>query len=314
MVNGVEISAADKRAMRERMLNAPLLENKRSRVKACIYGPNGAGKSVWAVGLLRKLLGPDPLIIFVDTNEGYESLRNHPNLMKNVKPIAFESIEQLYVIAEEVFKGEGMFANVGGIVFDDADFMAKEDLNRLWHDRVARNDSKSDPEKPDRPEYLKLGFRFIGVMDFIFKKTPDVHLILVAHEGNKKSEDGKVILNTYPGFNPALSDEIAAKVNLVAYMTAKATRDKATDVVRYERKMQVHPSTLTVAKTRIGCDKMVYGAGELLNHIYDWVMEGRTELSEKEVILREKETSKMLSEIDKERIEVDEDDVPALVE
>lgn len=217
----MNIDPSDRKKFLDQMREAPLLEEKVSRIKGCFYGDNGVGKTVGAVAAIRRIIGPDPIIIFVDVNEGYDSLRNHKALKKNVKPIPFQSIEQLYVIAEAIFKRSPGFENVGGIVLDDADFMANIDLNYLWHKRVEEKaDSKLDPDKPERPEYLKLGFRFTEVLEYVFSNTPDVHLMMTAHIGEKKTDDGKTVLKTFPGFNPALTKEIEGRLQFVGYMTA----------------------------------------------------------------------------------------------
>lgn len=310
----MEITAATKQEILERMRSAPMLDKITPRLKGCIYGPNGVGKTTLAVGMLRRILGPEPLIVFVDTNEGYLSLRNHEGLTKNVLPIPYESVEQLYVIAESVYRNIPPFVNVGGIIFDDADFMASAELNKLWHSRVKAGGSKSDPEKPARPEYLKLGFRFMEVLNFIFQQTPQVHLILTAHDGQIKNKEGDTVLKVIPGFNPALAKDIAGVMQFVVSMTAKvANRDTA----EYIREIQVHPTAIVDCKTRIGCDKLKYEAIEFTRHVHNWLKAGAKEDDEKTAIRREIETSRLTTEDDEihfQSTSVEEDDAPTLVE
>ena len=288
-------TATKKSILLKMQSNSVHVDQKSSRIKALIYGASGVGKTVLAVAIARQLIGPNKDIIFVDVDEGYESLRNHPSLLKRVIPIQYDSVEQLYVIAEAVAHGgHKPFDNVGAIIFDDADFMAAQDLNELWHNRVINSPtSKLDPEKPERPEYLKLGFRFNEVLDFIYSHTPNVHLFLTTQEKEKKSQDGSVVLNVFPGFNPALAGEVKAKLLIVCRMTAKEVKDG--DNANYVRTVQVHPTMMVDAKTRIGCNKIRYDATDFLHHVVNWVESGRPEDKEIDAVRVDISTKKMVT-------------------
>lgn len=311
------IDPSEKTALLSRMRqNAPLLENKTSRARICIYGDNGVGKTVAAVGMARKLIGPDKQIIFVDKTEGYESLRNHKSLVPNVRPISFESVEQLYVLAETIYAEKEPFGNVGAIILDDFDLMTAEDLNILWHNRVALGTSKLDPEKPERPEYLKLGFRTTEVLDFVLNQTPSVHLFLTAHMREKKTPDGQTVLKVFPGFNPALASEIGSRMLVIGHMTGKYVPGGEKNVPSYAREIQVHPTTIVDAKSRVGCGKIKYEIGEFVQHIYEWSVEGRPQDNEADAIRMEIKTSKVETaddEIFGSPTEVD-DDTPVMME
>lgn len=311
----MELSNDQKMEILNRMKAHPMLENLQSRVKGCIFGPNGAGKTVAAVGLARKLIGPDKLIVFVDYTEGYDSLRNHKGLIPNVLPIPYESMEQLYVIAESVYRNIPPFVNVGAIIFDDMDFMTASELTLLWHKRVKENPgSKSDKDKPDRPEYLKLTFRVSEILDFIIKQTPNVHLLITAHDYKMKAKDSDVVIGVIPGFNPALAKEIVGKLQMAVHMTAKEVR-RQDEKAEYVRSVQVHPTALIDCKTRVGCDKLRYEIGEFVNHVAEWSLQGRPEDSEAEALRRDIETSKLMTENDEffGQTLVDDDDAPLVV-
>lgn len=308
----MEIDKAKKREILQDIEDHTVdLSQKISRVKGVIYGPWGSGKTTWAMSVLRAILGPDKTIIFVDHNDGWESLRNHKSLVPNVKVIPYRSLEQLQVIAEAVYRKAGWYANVGGIILDDADFMADDHLISLWHNR--RGDSKSDPDKPDRPEYLKLGFAFMEILETVFQHTPDIHLILTAHDGKSKSKDGQVVTGIYPGFNPALAEKIAGRVQLVGYMAARNVK-RADNKPEYTRTIQVHPTGIISAKSRIGCEKVIYTDKELRQHLVKWALEGRPEDPEKDAILKEIETSRTTTNNDLIAAGEEDDDTPVLVE
>lgn len=290
------IDDARKRELRKKMMGASnLLENKQSRAKICLYGDNGTGKTTTAVAMARKLIGPDKKIVFVDTNEGYESLRNIPGLAKNIELVKFESAEQLYVLAELIHEGAAPYDNIGAIVFDDMDFMAAADLNRLWHDRVAKGKSTLDPDKPERPEYLKLGFLYTDTLEHIYNKTPDIHVFITTHAKEKKTKDGDTVLKIFPGFNPALANEIMGRLLVLGHMTAKEIKGGEKNAARYERSIQVHPTYLIDAKSRIGCEKIRYEVMEFIAHVADWSKSGRGAENEAAAIKRDLKTSKVMT-------------------
>jgi hypothetical protein len=286
-------------------------DEKRSRIKGILYGPKGGGKTILAVRTAKRLLkGTGKKIIFVDNTEGWESLKNHPDLLEGVeiKVVDFESIEQLSVLAGAIFFEETeLFTNVGAIIFDDANRMAEKQLNRLWATRVEKG-STLDPDKPERPEYLKLQIQFMEVVNDIITKTPDIHIFLTSHASEKKSADGQVIIKTFPGFNPALSEALGGSMNIVAYMKAKE-KDRNNPV--YERIVQVHPTSTIDAKTRVGFPTVRVTDNEFVKHVVAWSESGGNEESENAAVKRDIETMK--TSTDDDILSLSEDDTPAFV-
>ncbi len=291
---------------------------KKGRLKAVLYGDSGVGKTVLAVGTAQAITPPDKEIIFVDRTEGWASLKNHPSLLRRVRVIPFESIDQLSVLANAVFWKGGSFNNVGAIIFDDADFMVADHLNVIWGKRVEANTSTLDPDKPERPDYLKVQKQFMEVLSDIYTKTPDVHLIMTAGTGEKKSDDGKVVLKTFPGFSPALAKEIKSLQGVVGYVKAKEVKNREDpDTATYERTIQVYPTSMIDAKSRLGIGTLRMPVNDFVHFLTEWVENGGTEDNEKKSVLLELETSKLVTgdDILIGTIEVtdDDDDTPVFV-
>lgn len=289
--------------------------DKTSRLKAIIYGDSGVGKSVLAVGLAKKLTSKK--IIFIDTTDGWMSLRNHPALMNGVIVLPYESIKSLSVMAEATLFNQPPFDDVGAFIFDDADVMAAKQLNIIWGERAEGQRqgtvvSKLDQDVPERPDYMKLLAQFGEVVDDIYIKTPDIHLIMTAGVGEKKSIDGQSTLKMYPGFSPAVAKELKSKQSLVVYM--KAREIKGEDTATYERTIQCHPTGVIDAKTRIGIDVVRMEAVAFVKHVAEWSLGGRKEDSEKDAIIKELETVKMITEDDAELLAADNDEAPVFVQ
>ncbi len=300
----------DPKAMREIMsrLNENTIDasKKISRVKGTLYGDSGAGKTVILTLLAKKLIKPGQIVLFIDRSEGWVSLRNHKdaNLPDDVKIVEFESIEQLSVIADAIYRKVGYFGDVGAVVLDDADLMASDQLNNIWAKRVMENTSTLDKDKPERPDYLKLLMQFMEVITDIYKKTPDVHLLMTAHTGKTKNKEGAV-LGVFPGFSPALADQIKAEQTFVGRLTAKAV---SKDDTRYERFVQTYPTSMVDAKTRIRFPKVNNPVGSFISDIVEWSSTGLPEITEKEAVKLEITGKTIVTEADLEIMSADDDD------
>jgi hypothetical protein len=89
-------------------------------------------------------------------------------------------------------------------------------------------------------------------------------------------------------------------------MTAKEERVPGgdRDIARYTRQVQVHPTSMIEAKSRIGLTRIRYDVASWMNEVQDWVLAGGEEEDEAEAIRREIQTRK----------ESGDDDIPGVID
>lgn len=215
------------------------MEEREPYIKVLIYGEPGAGKTVLAAS------APNPL--FLDVEHGTSSLLNHPEL-RGVKAIPIKSWSDIEEIFWECKEGN---VSQETIVIDSISELQRKALDESLI-RAAKIDPKVNPNLPQFIHY-KENTQVLRRMVIAFREL-EKHLVIVAHETIDKDEsDGHMYRR--PGVTPKLSDTLVGFMDVTGYLTRDTIEDKdssepgATKVVR---KLQVHPTAHTVAKTRIG--------------------------------------------------------------
>lgn len=247
---------------------------KKGRLRACLYGPSDAGKTKLAAELLDQIVPPDKIILYVDTSDGVVSLQNHPHLLRRTKSIPYTTVDDLNVIAAAIKFGAGWFGDVGGVVLDEGSSMAQQDIDNKWADRG------SGDLTPAWPDY-HAGLAAFRSMLANFFLIPGLHVIVTAHEKDKKNKAGDVI-SVYPSFPQEIAKKVKEPMQLVARLTAEYVVNLAdpSGEPTYSRIAQVHSTPAVDAKSRIGGLPVRVSDGQLIQVIKAWAEKGGEEVEE----------------------------------
>lgn len=230
--------------------------------KGMIYGPKGVGKTVFAAGLASALTDKD--IIHVDTSEGWVSLRNHPKLAAQVKTVRYRGYEYLETLIQAIKHGIAPFDNVGAMIWDEMSKMVARDTEFVYKMREANKAGV-----PEWPDYHKALQRVKELSHFLYNENPDVHLIMTSHEKDKKNQQGATIF-TYPSISPSINEELGGDLHLVGRLTAKTKKGSDGSAI-YTRSLQVHPTAMVEAKTRIGGLPISVEPVHFINRAVEWL-------------------------------------------
>lgn len=253
---------------------------KQSTFRGCLYGPSGVGKSVIGAMIMRTIVPPDKVIIYIDTSEGYVSWRNHPGLSDGIIVIPFTTIEDLRHIASAIKNKIPPFDNVGGMILDESSKMTEIDVLRIFELRKAgiwgekeKGEAEKEATVVGRDYQIALD-RFRQVNYEIYDNR-DLHVLQIAHQADKKDRQGAVV-SVYPDFSPKIAKNMKEPLHLVANITATIEPNPTNPgAPNYRRVAQVHPSRMVDAKCRLGINSTSVSADELPAIIGKWVKEGR---------------------------------------
>lgn len=252
------------------------VSSKAASFRGMLYGPSGAGKSTLGAMVMRTICPPDRGILYVDTSEGYVSIRNIAGLADNIQCIPFTTIEDLRVIGQAIREKAGVFAYVSGIVLDEASSMAQLDLDRVFEARKARDPQKTTGSVPEWEDYNSALVRFRTMLAEL-TAVPGLNVLLIAHVKEKKDSRG-VPTNSYPAFSPTTAAKIKEPLHLVGYLTAGVGPVNADGSPSYTRQVQVHPTLRVDAKTRIPVGTTTVPADSLPVIIQEWLNSGGQEV------------------------------------
>lgn len=271
------VTAVERKQMYDEMLaDMTDIENIETRAKVLIDGPKGVGKTVFVVSFAKAVMAQfSPTdkqeLVYVDTSEGYVSLRNHPKLNTKIRVVRYRNLQYLGTLLMAIKAGAPPFDHVGALVLDEFSKMAERDLEEYT--------LKRDPEAliPEWPDYNQSQFRAKMLMKQIYE-IPNLHLFMVSHEKDKKNKQGDTIL-TMPNFNPQFGEVIMQDLHVIGRMTAKAVKNRAGQA-EYTREIQVHPTGLIEAKTRVGGLPVKVSPGELITRTLDWLSNPEADVAE----------------------------------
>jgi AAA domain len=235
--------------------------------RAMLYGEEGSTKTVTAcsVGERVLLVESDP--------DGWVSLLNHPEILwmpdgitKRVRRMKYEGLSQIDALADSL--SDPRFDWCDTVVIDTTSQIVNGDLDTLTEVRF--NKGKIDDEVPDWPTYRLNQDRVRRSFTKLIANAPK-HIILTSHA--RKKADKMNIERTTPDMPQAVRANLTRLCALVGFLTADVVEHEDGSV-SYTRKMQVHPTKLVHAKSRVGGLPVTIINPDLRQIVSDWVNSG----------------------------------------
>ncbi|SRR5881394_401488 len=225
------------------------LEDEIITANVIIYGPPGAGKTVELVKLAQAVTAPDKEIVYLDSAQGFVSLKNHPGLMKRVIRYRFKGVSQLGTLAAAIAEKAEGFENVGAVIIDEVSSIAKEDLSLVVVARI-KAEKITEYDGADWPGYNANLERVSRELRKLYKLP--IHILMASHmrESEVQSGANKGKRVKRPSMPPELAEVGNGLAHVLAYMES-SIKDVG-GKVQYVHTLQVHSSSLVNAKSRVG--------------------------------------------------------------
>lgn len=222
-----------------------------THAKILLYGASGVGKTVMSCMIGDRIL-------YVDSIEGWVSLRNHPEIEKKVNRLPYMGASQLEMIADNWDK----FDEYDTLVLDEHSTMCMFDLDVVLRKRSSA-DSTKDPDVPTQPDFFANTERMRRLSAKLLKLP--VNVVFTAHSREDEDSGRKLIR---PSYMPKLRVTIKEYMHIVGYLTVNETDGEFT------RRLQLQPTLRIDAKTRIGGLSNVLVNPDLGQIIKDWQSRG----------------------------------------
>lgn len=229
----------------------------------CFYGPIGAGKTTFVVALAQALAEGER-ILYLDSSDGWVSLREFPSLLENVTRIRFQSLADITVLAEAIRKQSKGFEGIKVVVIDEGSSIANEVLYDVVRDKngVGKDDMLPDIEGKD---YGPMGQLYMAALNRLHA-IEGLHILIVAHDAQRK--DHRNVEITYPDFSPKLRKEVMKLMHVVGYVSSQIKGAGAK--TEYVREVQLQPTALIQAKARFSTP-LKLDFPDTIEAIVDWV-------------------------------------------
>lgn len=204
-------------------------------MKVLVYGDPGVGKTVFAAS------APKPL--FIDVERGMRSLKNHPEIAKDVQRFPLASMKEL----EDLFwaiKDGSIGADRQTIVFDTFSALQKKHLDEILLEGNKKDHNKN-PYLATQGDY-KANTQLLRRLIINFCELDKFHIVVLTHTTEAKDEyTGQLLLR--PSLTPKLTETFEEVMDVYCYMTSETNGQGET-----VRRIQVSPGTRVKAKNRIG--------------------------------------------------------------
>lgn len=211
-----------------------------------LYGPPGGGKTTLAMWIAQLIKGKGR-ILYLDSSDGWVSLLNTPKLTQGVARYQIQSSTDLPVIANALKLNAAGFEDITVVILDEGSSVADDILMRKLRERLDIGPDESPETGPTWDDYNPAQVVFTDIMRKFH--ALDQHVIVLAHTKDKTNNKGELLF-TGAGFRPGVMSDINKWVHHIGYVAARSK--KVDGEAQYERWVQSHPTTLLMAKTRIG--------------------------------------------------------------
>lgn len=275
-----EIVAAPKdRYAKLRLAMATDLNKIPSKYLAMFYGDTGSGKTVYAFAHADALT--EGRILYIDTGQGFLSLKNHPALFRSLQPkvtvLPFTGETQLLQVAEAIERRAPGF-DFSCVIWDEGSSMLDKFTDVVTYGRSLNSKEEKDPNLPLLPDYAISGNKFRQAFD-MYVQLPQLHFIVLSHFRYEKTTLG--LDRTSPSFPPRVGRDIRRPLHTIAYLENSYNRQTK----KYTRTIQVHTTDTCTAKTRVGgfADEPVTDPKKFLKATIQWT-KGEIPTEEKEIL------------------------------
>jgi hypothetical protein len=225
-----------------------------------IFGKPGVGKTSVAMGLAQKLRG-DGDILYLDSSDGWITLKGKDWATRNVKYLSVTDTRELPPIANAVANRHPAFKNVRVVILDEYTSMVEDAM-----ERYLREEHNVAPDQP-LPELVGKDWSAIDLLTTAiinqFHKIPNLHIILVGH-GKKQVK--KEVEYWEPNLTPKIQSKVLGKMHLCGFVNARFSGSG-----EHIREIQCQPSALVVAKSRISGMPTKMALPAFVDTVVEWV-------------------------------------------
>lgn len=233
-----------------------------------IYSEFGMGKTVTTMGLAQALRG-DGDILFCDSSDGWVSLQEFPTLMEHTDHFRVTDPADLVVVANGIASGKlksRRKKRISVVVIDESSSIFDTMLEQYVREKYGLSPDEPFPEIEGR-EYGPATMAFESLLRK-FHNASGVHVILTAH-AREVGEGGTRELR--PSFPPKAYAVVMRKLHVCAALSARRKKDMQTKETYYERSVQLLPSAVVSAKSRIPGSPLKCDPLEFIELVTNWV-------------------------------------------
>ena len=261
------------------------LQDVEKDLMSMLYGPPGTGKTTLSMGLAQKL-AQGRRIAYVDSADGWVSLEDFPSLRANTDRIAFEEYSDLMTLAGQLALPKAKRAkqfqkDYGVVILDELSSMADAVLDVVLRERLGTKDGEIPEVVPEWSDYFPQK-ELIRKAVLAFHAIEGLHVIVTAHA--KEKLDHRKVKVTRPDFPDKLLGELQKIMHITGYVSAE-TGMKSGEV-QYTRRIQIQPTALIEAKTRLRGLPYRMELPVFVNGVFEWINSGSIaeDLAEDEVV------------------------------